>query len=207
EGGRARNVPGAAFRKARDMARNAFGSPAPSNSSSFNPFTPAGSNVDSSSGKPPPYMTPSRTGNGDERPPPYRTPGRDGSTHADGKEKRTTTGVGKLLPKKTWRNMKRSDSSTPGARRRSPVQDTSTYQVGDGLVRGKVNREILETVFGEALTTSIAVDNSQRAVKNLLRSDSDSDIGDAKEGQDKEDEDLTGTDQTARKLQVTASVV
>ncbi|CAM9831972.1 unnamed protein product [Ectocarpus sp. 4 AP-2014] len=201
EGGRARNAPGAAFRKARDMARNVFASPAPSNSSTLNPFTSMGSNLDSSSGKPPPYMTLSTTGHGDEQPPPYRTPGRDGSRHADGKERRTTTGVGKLLPKKTWRNMRRSDSSTPGAHRRPPVQDSRL--MGDGLVRGKVNKEILETVFGEALTTSIAADTSQRAVKNLLRSDSDT--SDDKQGQDEDDGDLTSTDQTSRKLQVVAS--
>lgn len=78
-----------------------------------------------------------------------------------------------------------------------------TYQVGDGLVRGKVNREILETIFGEALMTSIAADNNQQAVDNLLCSDSD--VGDEKEGRDEDDGDLTGTDQTARKLQVTAN--
>ncbi|CAN0009436.1 unnamed protein product [Ectocarpus sp. 13 AM-2016] len=99
--------------------------------------------------------------------------------------------------------MRRSDSSTPGAHRRPPVQHSSTYHVGDGLVRGKVNKEILETVFGEALTTSIAADTSQRAVKNLLRSDSD--ISDEKQGQDEDDGDLTSTDETSRKLQVVVS--
>lgn len=64
-----------------------------------------------------------------------------------------------------------------------------------------MNREILETVFGEALMTSIAAYNRQRAVNSLLSSDSD--VGDEKEGQVEDDGDFIGTDQTAGKLQVT----
>ncbi|CAM9576396.1 unnamed protein product, partial [Ectocarpus sp. 4 AP-2014] len=61
EGGRARKNPRSAFRKAAGMARSVFSaaSPAPSNTSSFTPFTPAGSAFDGSFGKHPPHMTPS----------------------------------------------------------------------------------------------------------------------------------------------------
>ncbi|CAM9576326.1 unnamed protein product [Ectocarpus sp. 4 AP-2014] len=94
-------------------------------------------------------------GRRDQQPPLYRTPCRDGSGHAEGKDKRIPTG--KPLPKNTWRSMKRAESSTLGARRHARTQVCMlAYQVGDGLVRGKVNREILQTVFGEAMMTSIA---------------------------------------------------
>ncbi|CBN74800.1 hypothetical protein Esi_0043_0028 [Ectocarpus siliculosus] len=143
-------------------------------------------------------------GRGDQQPPLYRTPCRDGSGHAEDKDKMILI-TGKPLPKKTWRRMKRAESSTPGARRHARTQDTSTYQVGDGLVRGKVNREILQTVFGEALKTSIAVYNSPQEWDGLLFSDSD-DEGE-KKGQSKDDADLIGTDQTTWKLQETDQVV
>ncbi|CAN0163775.1 unnamed protein product [Ectocarpus sp. 13 AM-2016] len=108
-----------------------------------------------------------------------------------------------LMLLQTWRTMKRAESSTPGARRRARTQDTSTYQLGNGLVRGKVNREILQTVFGEALMSSIAAYNSPLEWDGLLLSDSD-DEGE-KEGQGQDDADLIGTDQTAGKLQVVVS--
>lgn len=63
-----------------------------------------------------------------------------------------------------------------------------------------MNREILETVFGEALISSIAAYNRQRALNSL--SCSNSDVRDEKEGQGEDDGDLIGTDQTAGKLQV-----
>ncbi|CAB1101233.1 unnamed protein product [Ectocarpus sp. CCAP 1310/34] len=251
EGGRRRNAPGAAFRKARDIAWNVFGSPAPSNTSSANPFTPAGSNLDSSSSekpKPPPYPSLARDGGRDEQPPPYRTPGRDEKhTAADAgtKKERAPKGIGNLLPTRTWRNVKWKESPTTSDHRRAPMQDTSVsfrhvhefgvateiefkmpekdvfrvkaphrekvgicvmgenYQVGDGLVRGRVNREILENVFGEALLSSIAAYNRQRALNSLACSDSD--VGDEKEGQGEDDGELIGTDQTAGKLQVVVS--
>ncbi|CAM9957735.1 unnamed protein product, partial [Ectocarpus sp. 8 AP-2014] len=167
EGGRRRNAPGTAFRKARDMAWNVFGSPAPSNTSSANPFTPAG----------------------------Y------GATMISGSSNYPPKTQWELLVDRsfTWRNLKWNESPTTGGRRREPMQDTSNYQVGDGLVRGRVNREILETVFGEALVSSIAAYNRQRALNSLACSDSD--VGDEKEGQGEDDGDLIGTDQTAGKLQ------
>ncbi|CAN0124092.1 unnamed protein product [Ectocarpus sp. 13 AM-2016] len=75
--------------------------------------------------------------------------------------------------------------------------------MGGGLVQGSVNREILNTAFGEALITSIAAYNNQRAVNSLLRSDSDGE--DEEEGQHVDDGGLVGTDRTAGKLQVVVS--
>ncbi|CBJ27734.1 peroxidase [Ectocarpus siliculosus] len=171
---------------------------------------PCRSNLDSSSSgkpKPPPYSTLARDGGRDEQPPPYRTPGREekkrSAADAGAKKERAPTGVGKLLTTRTWRNSKWNESPTTSGRRRAPMQDTSNYQVGDGLVRGRVNREILETVFGEALISSIAAYNRQRALNSLACSDSD--VGDNKEGEGEDDRDLIGTDQTAGKLQVVVS--
>lgn len=83
---------------------------------------------------------------------------------------------------------------------------SQTYQVGDGLVQGKVNRELLEKVFGERLMASLASFNRERAVHNLLHDDSDA--GDEKDGLDEGDakggaeESFVGTNEKPGKLQV-----
>lgn len=76
-----------------------------------------------------------------------------------------------------------------------------TYQIGDGLVRGKVNRAILETVFGEPLMALLGSSNRQRAVRNLLRSERE-DSGEEKEAPGEDAMGLIGTDDTPGKLQV-----
>ncbi|CAN0354737.1 unnamed protein product, partial [Ectocarpus sp. 12 AP-2014] len=177
--------------------------------------TVARSNLGSSgSGKPPPYATPSRVGRGDQQQPPsYRTPGRDEkkqtASAAGVKKERTPNGVSKLLPKKrsfSWVDWSaRLPCSTLPSPRPPAFCHCQACQMGGGLVQGSVNREILNTAFGEALITSIAAYNNQRAVNSLLRSDSDGE--DEKEGQDVGDGGLVGTDRTAGKLQVTAMKV
>lgn len=81
--------------------------------------------------------------------------------------------------------------------------NTWGYQVGDGLVRGKVNRQILETVFGEPLMASIAAFNRKRATSTLLRDDDDDDdAGEEDEKQGDGEENFVGTKDTAGELQV-----
>jgi len=89
----------------------------------------------------------------------------------------------------------------------SPSNSTvQGHRVGDGLIRGKVNRRILEALFGESLMASIAEFNRKRAKNNLLRdadaADADSVDEDMKQGQDEDSENFVGTDETAGKLQV-----
>ncbi|CAN0425083.1 unnamed protein product, partial [Ectocarpus sp. 12 AP-2014] len=169
--------------------------------------TVARSNLGSSgSGKPPPYTTPSRLGRGDQQqPPPYRTPGRDEkkqtASAARAKKERTANGVSKLLPKR----VRRTTGQCTGRVTNEPTPRPPAFchcqacQMGGGLAQGSVNREILNKAFGEALITSIAAYNNQRAVNSLLRSDSDGE--DEKEGQHVDDGGLVGTDRTAGKLQ------
>lgn len=64
-----------------------------------------------------------------------------------------------------------------------------------------MNRAILEAVFGEPLMASLASHNSQQAVRNLLRSDSE-DLGERKDAPDDGAVDLVGTDDSPGKLQV-----
>lgn len=64
-----------------------------------------------------------------------------------------------------------------------------------------MDRAILETVFGEALMASVASYNSQQAVRNLLRRDSE-DLGESKDASDEDPVGLVGTDDTVGMLQV-----
>jgi len=73
-------------------------------------------------------------------------------------------------------------------------------------MRGRVNRQILEALFGEPLMASIAEFNRKRAKKSIHRDDADADADsvdeDMKQGQDEDTENFVGTDETAGKLQV-----
>lgn len=83
--------------------------------------------------------------------------------------------------------------------------------MGDGLIRGKVNRQILQAVFGESLMASIKDFNHKRATSQLLLGDDDDDDSnvdeDEKKGQDDDADNFVGTDDTPGKLQVRSDTI